>query len=72
MIVRFDKVKDTTDFVRKFKKVNTENNVIMRDIEIQDNMVKCIISMRDDNVYLINMHPDYKNIKFKVLDRNKI
>lgn len=72
MLVRFDKVKDTTDFVRKFKYVNRTKDVIIRNIEIQDNQVKCIISMRDDNMDFINMHPNYKNIKFKILDKDLI
>lgn len=72
MIVRFNKVKDTHDFVKKFKYANKESHVIMRDITIQDNCVKCIISMRDDDVGLINMHPDYRDVEFKVIDRNKI
>ena len=72
MIIRFDKVKDTHDFIQKFKKINDEKNVIIRDMIIQDNRVKCIISMRDDDVNHIKMHPEYRNVKYKILDRNKI
>ena len=72
MLIRFEKVKDTHDFVTKFIKVNDKNNVIMRDIIVQDNHVKCIISMRDDNPEYIKMPKEYKNVKFKVLDRNLI
>ena len=72
MLIRFDKVKNTHDFVTKFIKVNDTKDVIMRDITIQDSSVKCIISMRNDDVNLIRMHPDYKKVKFKILDRNMI
>ena len=72
MIVRFEKVKDTHDFVQKFKKFNDERNVIIRDMIIQDSHVKCIISTRDDDANYIKMPPEYRNVKFKILDRNKI
>ena len=72
MLIRFDKVKDTHDFVTKFIKVNDTKDVIIRDIIIQDNSVKCIISMRDDEIRHIKMHPKYKKVKFKILDRNLI
>lgn len=72
MIIRFDRVKDTHDFVTKFKKVNDDRNVIMRDITIQDNCVRCVISMRDDDHNHILMPIEYKKIKYKIIDRNYI
>lgn len=72
MIVRFKQVKDKHDFINRFKKVNNKNNVIMRDITVMDSDIECVISMRNDKVEHIIMPIEYKNVKFKIIDRNKI
>ena len=72
MIVRFKNVKDKHHFVQCFKQVNDVNNVVMKDIVVMDNDIQCVISMRNDNVDYIKMPVQYKNIKYKLVDRNKI